>query len=129
LKTFDGGFSLYIQWFEGISVFTKRVKSTFRSLHVSKKASFVLYFQRPSKKGRTNDVKEYSTKPAAGAQKIETLGGDWAHLRNSPPSLLMIGNNYLKQLAFGARANSPVPICRLWNGFPSEVRISRLSVS
>ena len=33
-----------------------------------------------------------------------------AHLRNSPPSLLMIGNNYLKQLAFGARANSPVPI-------------------
>jgi hypothetical protein len=84
LKTFDSGFSLYIQWFEGISVFTKRVKSTFRSLHVSKKASFVLYFQRPSKKGRTNDVKEYSTKPAAGAQKIETLGGDWAHLRFSP---------------------------------------------
>jgi hypothetical protein len=33
-----------------------------------------------------------------------------AHLRNSPPSLLMIGNNYLKQLAFGARANSPVSI-------------------
>ena len=27
-----------------------------------------------------------------------------AHLRNSPPSLLKIGNNYLKQLAFGARA-------------------------
>ena len=27
-----------------------------------------------------------------------------AHLRNSPPSLLIIGNNYLKQLAFGARA-------------------------
>ena len=52
-----------------------------------------------------------------------------AHLRNSPQSLLMFGNNYLKQLAFGARANSPVPICRLWNGFPSEVRISRLSVS
>ena len=38
----------------------------------------MLYFQRPSKKGRTNDVKEYSTKPAAGAQKIETLGGDYA---------------------------------------------------
>ena len=33
----------------------------------------------------------------------------WAHLRNSPPSLLIIGNNYLKQLGFGARANSPVP--------------------
>ena len=61
-----------------ISVFTKRVKSTSRSIHVSKKASFVLYFQRPSKKGRTNDVKEYSTKPAAGVQKIETLGGDYA---------------------------------------------------
>ena len=27
-----------------------------------------------------------------------------AHLRHSPPSLLMIGNNYLKQLAIGARA-------------------------
>ena len=24
----------------------------------------------------------------------------------------MIGNNYLKQLTFGARANPPVPICR-----------------
>ena len=35
-----------------------------------------------------------------------------AHLRNSPPSLLMIGNNYLKQLAISARANSPAPICR-----------------
>ena len=45
---------------------------------MSKKASFVLYFQRPSKKGRTNDVKEYNTKPAAGVQKIETLGGDYA---------------------------------------------------
>ena len=41
----------------------------------------------------------------------------------------MNGNNYLKQLAFGARANSPVPVCRLWNGFPSEARISRLSVT
>ena len=30
--------------------------------------------------------------------------GNGAHLRDSPPSLLMIGNNYLKQLAFGARA-------------------------
>ena len=78
MKTFDSGFSLYIQWFERISVFTKRVKSTSRSIHVSKKASFVLYFQRPSKKGRTNDVKEYNTKPAAGVQKIETLGGDYA---------------------------------------------------
>ena len=78
MKTFDSGFSLYIQWFEGISVFTKRVKSTSRSIHESKKASFVLYFQRPSKKGRTNDVKEYNTKPAAGVQKIETLGGDYA---------------------------------------------------
>ena len=27
----------------------------------------------------------------------------------------MFGNNYLKQLAFGARANSPVPICRSSN--------------
>ena len=54
-------------------------------------------------------------------------GCEWA--RNSPPSLVMIGNNYLKQLAFGARANSPVPVCRLWNGFPSEARISRLSVT
>ena len=35
--------------------------------------------------------------------------------RNSPPSLLMFGNNYLKQLAFGARANSPAPICRSSN--------------
>ena len=35
-----------------------------------------------------------------------------AHLRHSPPSLLMIGNNYLKQLAISARANSPAPICR-----------------
>ena len=33
-----------------------------------------------------------------------------AHLSNSPPSLLMIGNNYLKQHIFGARANSLVPI-------------------
>ena len=38
------------------------------------------------------------------------LGIERAHLRNSPPSLLMFGNNYLKQLAFGARANSPAPI-------------------
>ena len=43
-----------------------------------------------------------------------------AHLRNSPPSLLIIGNNYLKQLAFGARANSPVPICRSSNYHISE---------
>ncbi len=35
--------------------------------------------------------------------------------RNSPPSLLIIGNNSLKQLAFGARANSPAPICRSSN--------------
>ncbi len=52
-----------------------------------------------------------------------------AHLRNSPPSLLMIGNNYLKQLAFSERANSPVPICRLWNGFPSAGELMRLSRS
>ena len=38
-----------------------------------------------------------------------------AHLRNSPPSLLIIGNNSLKQLAFGARANSPAPIGRSSN--------------
>lgn len=37
----------------------------------------MLYFQRPNQKGRTNDVKEYSTKQAAGAQKIETLGGEY----------------------------------------------------
>ena len=43
-----------------------------------------------------------------------------AHLRNSPPSLLKIGNNYLKQLAFGARANSPAPICRSSNCHDSE---------
>ena len=41
--------------------------------------------------------------------------GRGAHLRISPPSLLIIGNNYLKQLAFGARANSPAPICRSSN--------------
>ena len=35
-----------------------------------------------------------------------------AHLRNSPPSLLMIGNNDLKQLTLCARANSPAPICQ-----------------
>ena len=75
---FDSGFSLYIQWFEGISVFTKRVKSTFRSIHVSKKASFVPYVQRPSKKGATNDMGKYSTKQAECVQKIETLGGDYA---------------------------------------------------
>ena len=43
-----------------------------------------------------------------------------AHLRHSPPSLLMIGNNYLKQLAIGARANSPAPICRSSNCHDSE---------
>ena len=37
-----------------------------------------------------------------------------------PPSLLMIGNNYLKQLAFDARANSPAPICRSSNYHDSE---------
>ena len=43
-----------------------------------------------------------------------------AHLRHSPPSLLMIGNNYLKQLVLGARANSPAPICRSSNCHDSE---------
>ena len=43
-----------------------------------------------------------------------------AHLRNSPPSRLMFRNNYLKQLAFGARANSPAPICRSSNYYNSE---------
>ena len=43
-----------------------------------------------------------------------------AHLRHLPPSLLKIGNNYLKQLAFGARANSPAPICRSSNWHDSE---------
>ena len=32
----------------------------------------------------------------------------------------MFGNNYLKQLAFGARANSPAPICRSSNYYNSE---------
>ena len=32
----------------------------------------------------------------------------------------MFGNNYLKQLAFGARANSPVPLCRSSNNHISE---------
>ena len=43
-----------------------------------KKVSFVLYFQRPSKKGATNDMGKYTTNSAAGAQTIETLGGDYA---------------------------------------------------
>ena len=30
------------------------------------------------KKGRTNDMGKYSTEQAAGAQRIETLGGDYA---------------------------------------------------
>ena len=30
------------------------------------------------KKGRTNDMGKYSTKPATGVQKIETLGGEYA---------------------------------------------------
>ena len=32
----------------------------------------------------------------------------------------MFRNNYLKQLAFGARANSPAPICRSSNYYNSE---------
>ena len=49
--------------------------------------------------------------------KIEVVHGVWDPpwtlrnlARNLPLSILMIGNNSLKQLAFGARANSPVPI-------------------
>ena len=38
----------------------------------------MLYFQLPMKKGRTNDMGKYSTKQAAGAQRIETLGGGYA---------------------------------------------------
>jgi len=34
----------------------------------------------------------------------------WAHLRNSPPSLLMIGNNYLKQLAVGVRPRTSLEV-------------------
>ena len=49
-----------------------------RCADASQKASFVLYFQRPSKKGATNDLGEYSTNQVAGAQTIETLGGDYA---------------------------------------------------
>ena len=51
-------------------------------------------------------------------QRTKTFDGE--HLRNSPPSLLIIGNNYLKQLAFGARAHSPAPICRSSNYHDSE---------
>ena len=40
--------------------------------------------------------------------------------RGVPPSLLMIENNYLKQLALCARANSPAPICRSSNCHDSE---------
>ena len=40
--------------------------------------SFVLYFQRPSKKGATNDMGKHTKNPGAGARKIETLGGDYA---------------------------------------------------
>ena len=48
------------------------------------------------------------------------LGGTRPVASDSPPSLLMIGNNYLKQLAVGARANSPAPICRSSNCRDSE---------
>ena len=34
------------------------------------------------KEGRTNDMKEYVTKQAAGAQKTETPGGDYALKRD-----------------------------------------------
>ena len=42
----------------------------------AKEVSFVLYFQLPGKKERTNDMGRYSQKQAAGAQKIEALAGD-----------------------------------------------------
>ena len=57
--------------------------------------------------------KWYSTRQ----MKVDSAG---AHLRNSPQSLMVFGNNYLKQLAFGARANSPVPICQSSNYHDSE---------
>ena len=47
---------------------------------------------------------EYSTSRAWSATIILRKFIKGAHLRHSPPNLLMIGNNYLKQLSFGARA-------------------------
>ena len=63
---------------------------------------------------------EYSTSRAWSATIILRKFIKGSHLRHSPPSLLMFGNNYLKQLAFGARANSPVPSCRSSNCHDSE---------
>ncbi len=55
-----------------------------------------------------------------GDRPLNFLAVNGAHLRNSPPRLLMIGNNYLKQLAYGARANSPAPISRSSSCHDSE---------
>ena len=68
---------LYFQGFEDAVVITMRVRAA-AVRPPCKKVSFVLYFQRPSKKGATNDMGKYTTNSAAGAQTIETLGGDYA---------------------------------------------------
>ena len=53
----------------------------------------------------------YQTRPSCARREIDfSVGG--GRRRNSPPSPLMIENNYLKQLSFGARANSPVPLAQ-----------------
>jgi hypothetical protein len=57
-------------------------------------------------------ARHYTKHIPVAAPPFEANRASRAHLHNSPPSLLMIGNNFLKQLTFGARANSPVPICR-----------------
>ena len=63
----------------------------------------------PICEGVTHGTK-YSTSRAWIATIILRKFIKGGHRRHSPPSLLMIGNNYLKQLSFSARANSPVPI-------------------
>ncbi len=62
----------------------------------------------------TSCGRDYAS-PSPISEDMSTSAG-----RNSPPSLLIIGNNSLKQLAFGARANSPAPICRTSNYHDSE---------
>ena len=49
-----------------------------------------------------------SCRPFAACVRLQQ-----AHQRNSPPRLLMVGNNYQKQLFLVARANSPAPVIPL----------------
>ena len=70
--------------------------------------------------GEGGDSANCSTCSRVASMSNRQLRRRGAHLRNSPPSLLKIGNNPLKQLAFGARANSPAPICRSSNCHDSE---------